>query len=172
MLELGFCKYFRELITEELLRLCRSYDLVIPGMQPLPKFLAETGYRNPTDPSHLPFNLAFGPDLFFQWVPKHPEVLERRWMTAQREGHTPWLDFYPFKERIAQGFDYQDPEGVSLVDVGGSMGQEIQEIRKRYPSLPGRMILQDLPSTIQQVPPSNGMEAMAHDFFTPQPIKG
>lgn len=143
-------------------------------MQPLPKYMRMTKYQTPSDPRNLPFNLAFGSDLFFEWVPKHPEILRsfQEWMTSQREGHTPWLDFYPFEEQVLRGFDDQDPNSVLLVDVGGSMGQEIQEIKARFPSLPSRMILQDLPSTIERVQPEGGMEAMAHDFFTPQPIQG
>ena len=123
-------------------------------MQPLPKFLAATGYKNPKDSSHLPFNFAFGSEKFFEWVPKHPEVLEsfQQWMVAQREGHTPWLDFFPFEERLIQNFDGEGLSDVLLVDVGGGMGHEIMEIQERYPEFPGRMVLQDLPSTIDVVP--------------------
>lgn len=143
-------------------------------MQPLPRYLATTGYKNPKDPQHLPFNLAFGPELFFEWLPKHPEVLGsfQQWMTAQREGHTPWLDFYPFRQQVVEGFKHEDPGAVLLVDMGGGMGHEIEEIRRKFPSLPGRLVLQDLPSTIEKVESSDVMEAMVHDFFTPQPIKG
>lgn len=58
-----------------------------------------------------------------------------------------------------------------LVDVGGGYGHEIQEIRKRYPDLPGRMIVQDLSDTINQITAAPGTEAMAYDFFTPQVIQ-
>lgn len=146
----------------------------MPSMQPLPRFLAETSYKIPTSPEHLPFNLAFGPQLFFPWVQEHPEILGSflQWMTVQREGHTPWLDFYPFEQQVIKGFDCKGQEAVLLVDVGGNMGHEIQEIRQRHASSPGRMVLQDLPSTIAQVKSSLEMVAMAHDFFTPQPVKG
>lgn len=143
-------------------------------MQPLPKFLASTGYKTPTDPSNLPFNMAFGPGLFFQWLPEHPEILStfQQWMIAQRDGHSPWLEFYPFQEQAIAGYDKTDPDGVLLVDVGGGMGQEIVEILGKNRELPGRMVLQDLPSTIEKVSVCPGMEAMSHDFFTPQPILG
>ncbi|KAF2829409.1 o-methyltransferas-like protein [Ophiobolus disseminans] len=150
------------------------YELVVPGMQPIPKFLAETSYKNPTNAEHLPFNLAFGPQLFFPWVQEHPEVLGSflEWMAVQREGHTPWLEFYPFEQQVVSGFRAEDPHAVLLVDVGGNTGHEIREIRQQCPSLRGRMVLQDLPSTIAQVKSSQDMEAMAHDFFTPQPVEG
>ncbi|KAF2870881.1 O-methyltransferase-domain-containing protein [Massariosphaeria phaeospora] len=82
------------------------------------------------------------------------------------------LDFYPFEEQVVHGFDDQDPSSVLVVDIGGSMGQEILEIKQHYIALPGRMIVQDLPSTIEQVIPAGAFEAIAHDFFTPQPVKG
>jgi hypothetical protein len=143
-------------------------------MKPLPAYLAQSGYRNPQNPRHLPFNDAFGPDMVFEWLPKHPEVLGsvQEWMIAQRNGHTSWLDFYPLEEQVVKEFNRKDSQAVLLVDIGGSMGQDILDIRHRYLSLPGRMILQDLPSTIDKVVPGTEMEAMAHDFFTPQPIKG
>ena len=59
-----------------------------------------------------------------------------------------------------------------LVDVGGGYGHEIQEIKKKYPDLPGRMILQDLPETINQITAPLNTEAMAYNFFTPQLIRG
>lgn len=37
--------------------------------------------------------------------------------------------------------------------------------------MPGRLVFQDQPGVIAQVD-SKEIEPMAHDFFTPQPIKG
>ena len=91
-------------------------------------------------------------------------------MTVQRRDRANWLDFYPLNQ-LAYGFSKAE-DAVLLVDVGGGRGHEIQEINTRYPALPGRMILQDLQGTIGQVRPEPGMEVMAHDFFTPQPIRG
>lgn len=69
------------------------------------------------------------------------------------------------------GFRNED-SAVMLVDIGGGYGHEIQEIKKRYPAIPGRMILQDLPETISHVTAAPGTEAMAYNFFTPQLIRG
>lgn len=91
-------------------------------------------------------------------------------MVAQRQGHTPWLDFYPFQDRIEQGFD--ESNGIMFVDMGGAVGHETLNLRRKYPSLPGRLILQDLETTIARVPKTDVMELMIHDFFTPQPVKG
>jgi len=47
---------------------------------------------------------------------------------------------------------------------------------KAFPDLAGRVILQDLPAIIESGLKEElagfGIEAIAHNFFTPQPIKG
>ena len=92
-------------------------------------------------------------------------------MTAQREGRAYWLDFYPFEQKLLA--EPRDSEhDILFVDVGGALGSEIRELRKRYPALKGRMILQDRQQTIDHVSADSGMEAMVHDFFTPQPVTG
>lgn len=39
------------------------------------------------------------------------------------------------------------------------------------PGLKGRMIVQDLPKIIGDQSSEYGLEAMAHNFFNPQPVK-
>lgn len=70
-------------------------------------------------------------------------------------------------------------EGPTLiVDIGGGVGHELLEFRRRFPqsTYPGRAILQDLPDTLLQLDmaalEAAGIEFMAHDFFTPQPVVG
>ena len=151
-----------------------TYDMVGTSVMALPAFLAKTNYQNPTDPSHCAFNESFHTtDTLFEWFPKHPEDLRdfNLWMTGQREGRANWLDFFPFKKQLADGFQGGD-DAIMLVDVGGALGHEVQAIKNRYPDLPGEFVLQDLPDTIKQAGTVPGMQAMAHDFFAPQPIKG
>lgn len=45
-------------------------------------------------------------------------------------------------------------------------------LRARYSDLPGRIIVQDLPETIQNAPAVEGVEFIVHNFFEPQPVKG
>lgn len=139
-----------------------------------PNFIKETGYKNPTDPQAMPFNKQFNGEAYFDWLGKRPDLLHsfHQFMTTQRVGHPQWLDFYPIDKELVPGFNSSDPDAVFLVDVGGSVGHEIQAVKKRFPDIPGRMVLQDRPATIERVKPENGMEVMAHDFFTEQPIKG
>lgn len=62
---------------------------------------------------------------------------------------------------------------VLLVDIGGGTGRDIVGFHKQFPDIPGRLVLQDLPAVIadaKNLP--QAVEPMAHDFFSPQPIKG
>ena len=63
-------------------------------------------------------------------------------------------------------------EEVLVVDIGGNIGHQSARLRAQYPSLSGRMIVQDLPETLEGAPATEGVEFMAHNFFDPQPIKG
>jgi hypothetical protein len=67
------------------------------------------------------------------------------------------------------------PEGALIVDVGGSHGEVMIALAKKFPNF--RLVVQDLPSTIeaaaQQLEPSleGRVVYTAHDFFTPQPVQ-
>lgn len=90
------------------------------------------------------------------------------WLAASHEAH--WLDWFPLKENVIEGLD-RNEQAVTVVDVGGSLGHELLEIKKKYPELPGRLVLEDLPEIIKGVPETNVFEPTMHDFFTPQPVK-
>lgn len=95
-------------------------------------------------------------------------------MAAYRAGKPSWVDpgFYPVSELLIKRFDSTSSD-VLLVDVGGSLGHDLHELKEKHPSLPGKLVLQDRPEVIDTV--SSGgrvFEAMTHDFFTPQPVKG
>ena len=92
-------------------------------------------------------------------------------MAEQAVGRPNFLDYYPATEQLIHGFRTGENQ-VMLVDVGGATGEEALEFRRRYPSAPGRLLVQDRPSVIEQLPDTLGLEKMAHDFFTPQPIRG
>ena len=140
----------------------------------LPEFLRETGHEEPSDGRNRTFNTAFRTnEPFFDFLTKNPKFLEtfNNYMTSQRQGRQSWLEFFPLVRELMTGFSGED-NAVMFVDVGGGYGHEIQEIKKKYLDLPGRMILQDLPETINQVTAAPNTEAMAYNFFTPQLIRG
>ena len=63
-------------------------------------------------------------------------------------------------------------DGAVFVDVGGGTGQQCVALKEKFPDLPGKVILQDLPAVIAEAKLPEGIETMVYDFFTPQPVKG
>jgi hypothetical protein len=80
--------------------------------------------------------------------------------------------FFPVHAVLTTGARV-DAESVFLVDVGGGLGHDLVEFSQKHPSVPGRLILQDKQDVIAQIQGDLGdIEAMAHNFFTKQPILG
>lgn len=157
---------------------CR-FDFIGPVFQKLPEYLSATGYQCPTA-HNGPLQYAWNTKLCgFDYVmePQHANTLQdlNIFMKGRREGSASWLDFYPFAERILAGSESRE-DSVTVVDVGGGLGHVLLEIHERFPEIRGGLILQDLPKTIQQAEVEaekrNKFELMAHDFFSPQPVKG
>ncbi len=95
-------------------------------------------------------------------------------MSGYRAGKPSWVDpgFYPVEERLGNGMKERREE-VLLVDVGGGLGQDLNLLKQKHSHVPGRLILQDKEEVIGQISaPDPVFEAMAHDFFTPQPVHG
>jgi hypothetical protein len=92
-------------------------------------------------------------------------------MSTWGEGHALLQHLYPIAERLVDGYD-SNTSPVMFVDVGGGYGQKAIALRHDFPQLPGRVVVQDLPMTIERAPKADGIEFMTHDFFTEQPIKG
>jgi len=93
-------------------------------------------------------------------------------MSAYRSGKPTWCDtgFYPILERLLEGFDHNQSD-VLLVDVGGGLGHDLDELITRYKSLPGKLLLQGREEVISTLPPSINFHASAHDFFIEQPVQ-
>ena len=138
--------------------------------------MRETGIHQfptrPEDPS--PFDYSHKVP-FWDFLEKSPEDRADfdNLMEGRRKGLTQWYEMFPMASVL--GTDAKrDPEAVLFVDVGGNKGHEGANFHQAHPDIPGRMILQDLPPMINRVSmnPPKGIELMAYDFFTPQPIKG
>ncbi|MCJ1394454.1 hypothetical protein MMC18_007332 [Xylographa bjoerkii] len=150
-----------------------SFDCMEHAWHKLPEFLRENRYQEPTDPLDLPFQMAFDvKEPIFAWIYRHPAYFAdfNTLMRLQRSGRANWLDYYPLEKEFEQCNAEKD--SAMFLDIGGALGHEIEAIRSRYPKIPGRLILQDLPVNTDQVSKTDAMEPMAHDFFTPQPVKG
>ena len=110
----------------------------------------------------------------FQWMEKRPE--QRRYfdsfMAARRREAPRWFEIWPVSDTLKSGLR-SGPDDVLLVDIGASHGHDLMRFKERYGSFPGRLVLQDLPETTRTIHNlAEGIEAMAYDFFTPQPVAG
>lgn len=151
-------------------------DAIAPIFLELPAYLAENNYRLPS-PKDGPVQTAHKTKLsFFEYLfqPEHLSNLNdfNNFMQLVSSFCPFWVEFYPFEERIISGSE-KSADAVLLVDIGGGNGRMLQDLRLKFPGLPGRLILQDLPKTIEDADNTNEVfEKVAHDFFTPQPIQG
>ena len=148
-----------------------------PSFYALPEYLKGIHYRNPTEPANSPFQHAHQTQLpFFAWLEQNPRYFSifNNYMSAYRAGKPTWCDpgFYPISERLVEGFDASISD-VLLVDVGGGLGRDLQELREKHPLVPGKFILQDRPDVISTIPSDSQIifKSMFHDFFTQQPVK-
>ena len=90
-------------------------------------------------------------------------------MSAQRAGQRSWLEtFSPDRFPLSSS----DLETPLFVDVGGGVGHQCLALRSRFPDLKRRIILQDLPDVLARAAPVEGVERMAHDIWTEQPVRG
>ena len=93
-------------------------------------------------------------------------------MSGRRAGfRREWFDLYPVESRLVAGAD-RSSEAVFLVDVAGGRGHDILSLSSRFPGLPGRLVVQDLPRTFENYVAPEGIEAHPHNIFTKQPIQG
>ncbi|TPR01014.1 Transmembrane amino acid transporter family protein [Aspergillus niger] len=151
---------------------------ITDGVLALPAQLKKTDYRNPSDGKNCAFQRGFRTPLhFFDFLEKNPihAIQFNNHMSAYHQGRPSWMDvgFYPVLSLVAEA-NISDQD-VLLVDIGGSLGHDLSEFRRKWPQVPGRLILQDLPKVVEQARSMDldpAIELMTHDFFTEQPIKG
>ena len=143
----------------------------------MPAYFEKNGYHCPTDPLAAPLQYTFNTDLhIWDYIEKKSKASRDfdTFMTASRKNRPIFADWFPVQEQILDGYRCaaNNEDGVLLVDIGGGRGQDVETFKNRFPGARGRMILQDLPRTVEHARLSPGIEVMAHDFMKPQPIKG
>ncbi|KAI5464462.1 S-adenosyl-L-methionine-dependent methyltransferase [Mariannaea sp. PMI_226] len=156
-----------------------SFEGMIPTFQGLPEFLAKTDYRVPIDGNNGPVQYGLKTDKpFFGFLQENARLGSafNNFMAGYAKARPRWVDFYPVKDRLGSLIEPGNTEsGPLLVDVGGGLGHELSGLHKKYPDLPGQLVLQDLPSVIEEANASGrlpgAIKAVAHDFFQPQPAE-
>ncbi|KAK0100041.1 hypothetical protein ONS95_013145 [Cadophora gregata] len=145
----------------------------------LPEFLEKTKYANPTDKDNSPFKYGHQTKQhYFEYIntPGREKNLEA--FVKHMAFKTVGLKWYEVPEIMESVFGDTNcgKDDALLVDVGGNSGHDLIDFHKAHDSVQGRLILQDLPSTIETldsvVLAKQGIVPMGHDFSTPQPVHG
>ena len=120
---------------------------------------------------HTVFQTAWKSNVHqFEWFDKHPDELKffNDFMALRQRPDVSWLSVYPVE---AETKDW-DPAAPVYVNMGGGIGHQCAQFKEHFPHVPGRVILQDLPHSINNALQTPGVENMVHNFFEPQPVKG
>ena len=141
----------------------------------VPQYFRNNGSKCPTGTDTTPFQYAMQTDLrLFPWLKQRPDKLNNfnTFMQGNRGSRPRWIDWFPVKEELLDGFK-DEKDAVALLDIGGGRGHDLAAARRRFPEAPGRFVLQDLPQVISSLGDlGEGIEKTEHDFFMPQPIRG
>ncbi|KAK2074208.1 hypothetical protein P8C59_008431 [Phyllachora maydis] len=151
-----------------------------------PEWAAQHGYRVPDDGCDGPLQHAYGhkANMFEHLLARPVQAAQfNRHMGGYRQGRPSWMDpgFYPVDERLIAGFE-AGPDAVFLVDVGGGVGHDLAEFRRKVPHAPGRLVLEDLGHVIEQATTTTttaadggldpAIETVVYDFRAEQPVTG
>ncbi|KAL6230776.1 hypothetical protein BDW75DRAFT_244520 [Aspergillus navahoensis] len=149
-----------------------SYDLTDLAVKALPDFLEETGYADITDSSRTPFQKAFNTDLtWFAWLAEHPDKKEEFQQAMKSSQGDDWMvGFDEFEQRALEA--ECSSERVFFVDIAGGSGHRCIGVKDRYPSLEGRLVLQDLAEVVKELPETPGMRIEAHNIFQEETVRG
>lgn len=146
------------------------FDVNGPACNNLPTYVAGINYENPSDPVKGNLAQALGQSLW-EFIASHPEseVMLGRVMSTYAANRPHFTEAYPLDRLL----EPSQPDGVLLVDCGGSIGHDIGTFAKLHPERRGRLVLQDRPAVLENAKDLNpAIEKMEYDFFTPQPIQG
>ncbi|PYI34212.1 S-adenosyl-L-methionine-dependent methyltransferase [Aspergillus indologenus CBS 114.80] len=149
------------------------YDLTLPTLSTLPTYFATHAYTTPKEYAHAPMKWAVGASQF-EWLAQHKPRQQRfnAYMASRRAGKPEWFDIYPVPRLTDPALPalHDDPEAVLIVDVGGNQGHDLLAFQARFPDLPGRRVLQDLPKVVNWEV-GHGVEAMGCSFLEEQVVK-
>lgn len=137
------------------------------------EYFENNGYKNPEDAFEAPFQFAFNTKQhYFDWLQTQPEAQSafNSVMTfSQQLRGKDWFEIYPVAEKLNSSSDR-----ALLVDIGGGVGHDVIAFKKRFPDMAGELVVQDLPQVIQSIDGAlpDGIVAIGHNMFEPQPIRG
>ncbi|KAI2618196.1 S-adenosyl-L-methionine-dependent methyltransferase [Hypoxylon sp. NC1633] len=141
------------------------------------EFVKKNNYEAPNDMAAGALQYAYKTDknMFehLRSLPPYGELFNLH-MAGYHQGRPSWMDpgFFPVQERLIGGAEKSDTAAF-LVDIGGSIGHDMEEFLRKHPSVPGRLVVQDLPAVLNQIKDlDQRIEPMEYNFLTEQPVKG
>lgn len=122
-----------------------------------------------------PFCFSIGKEgkTYYEAIDENPEQ-RGIWNSCLQiiEKNMPVSGMFPWESLKAMV--EKEPERPFIVDVAGGRGQALLKLQEEIPGVyGGKLVLQDLPIVINTLKPEDipGIEPMAYDIFTPQPVK-
>ncbi|KAF2728583.1 putative O-methyltransferase [Polyplosphaeria fusca] len=154
------------------------FDITQMPFAQLPTYLRDNKFENPQNGVDGPFQYAHKhTGHAFGWLMAHPEVFQafHSYVHTLRRHRPSWVDMYPVQEHLVQGLKSGDAS--ALVDVGGGLGEALQDFHAAVPQFTGKLVLQELPEVIaaaqaKGVDKDSRIELQVTDFFKPQSLKG
>lgn len=152
-------------------------EVLYPVVADIRRFLSSTNFgRTGAESASSAFEFSHGKTI---WKVLEEQPNQRRnfdmWLREKRmheENH--WHKRFPPCVSLSSANLKTGPDAVLMVDIGGVTGSQEIDFKAQFPHLPGRYVLQDLYALKLNGATKHpeGVELMAYDFFTPQPIKG
>ncbi|KAJ5640818.1 O-methyltransferase [Penicillium herquei] len=153
----------------------KHFYLNMRGTSFLNEYLRDRNYTNPDDANDTVFQYAHNTkEHFFEWLDHNTEdqLAFNSVMTMNRQfSQGEWYEVFPVEEKLNIS---ESPDRTLLVDIGGGIGHDVLLFKKQFPQLPGKLVVQDLPSVINDIkdPLPEGVSAMTYNMFETQPVKG
>jgi hypothetical protein len=152
-----------------------------PASARMPEYLKLTNYKNPGGDTTTTTPFQYGnntPLSFYAAMASNDETRKgfdmamKAHVTSERNSFkTGFASIYDFEGRI--GPLIKSDEQVAIVDVGGSQGHVLEDVKAHLPKLKGRLILEELPSTLESINIPVGIETMPYNFLeSTQPVVG
>jgi hypothetical protein len=137
----------------------------------VPGFFALNEQLKESDSDMTAFQKGFNTkESFYVWLETHPfekKALHDS-MQLQDTGLPSWTDVLDVQAEF--GKDVTDGEAL-FVDIGGGSGHECKALKLKSPDASGRVILQDRADVVGNALNVPGLETMAYNYLTEQPVK-
>lgn len=138
----------------------------------MPEYIAQTRYTNPTDEKNgvFQYTKGFKGGLYDYHVTQPREAQSfNQAMGGIMGDQASWTEVYPHETLVNSAAANDSP---ILVDMGGGLGHDLEHFRAHHPHVADRLYLQDRRDVVALSKCPDPVHKMAHDLFTPQPVRG